>query len=253
MTASAAAQAERLRALHLADDPLILPNVWDAGSALAVEAAGFAAVATSSGAVARARGYEDGQRMPVDVAFGAVAEIARPVGLPVTADMEGGYGLDPAEFVERLLAAGAVGCNYEDSDHTGGGPLVDADVQAERIAGLRAAAGRAGVEIVINARVDTFVRRWPDSPDEQLAEGVRRARLYLDAGADCVYPITLADEATIAAFVEEVPGPVNIYFTRATLPLSRLRELGVRRISVGSGLYRVAMDAFVAGLDPLKG
>jgi 2-methylisocitrate lyase-like PEP mutase family enzyme len=245
-------QAERLRALHFGDDLLVLANVWDAGTARAVEAAGFPAVATSSAAVAKSRGFEDHEQMPADVAFGAVASIAAAVSVPVTADMESGYGLDPAEFVERLLAAGAVGCNYEDSDHRRPGQLRDAGEQAERIAGLRAAAQRAGVGIVVNARVDTFLLQ-AGSVDEQLAEGVRRARLYLDAGADCVYPIVLADDAVIGAFVEEVPGPVNILFTRAAPPLARLRELGVRRVSVGGGLYRSAMEAFAAGLEGLKG
>jgi len=244
--------AQRLRSLHFGSDLLVLPNVWDAGGALAVEAAGFPAVATSSVAVARSRGWDDGQQMPVDVAFAAVAEITRPVSVPVTADLEAGYGLGPGEFVERLLGAGAVGCNLEDTDHSKQQVLVDAAAQAAFIEAVREAAQRAGVGIVINARVDTFARHWPPSADEQLAEGVRRARLYLDAGADCVYPITLADDAMIGAFVEEVPGPVNIHFSRATPPLSRLRELGVRRVSVGGGLYRTAMEALVAQLDGLK-
>jgi 2-methylisocitrate lyase-like PEP mutase family enzyme len=230
--------------LHHGDDMLVLPNVWDAGGALLAEQAGFPAVATSSAAVARARGYEDGQDMPADIAFAAVAEISRPVAIPVTADMESGYGLDPADFAARLLAAGAAGCNYEDSDHSRPGELLDADGQAARIAAVRA----ASADLVINARVDTFVL----GVDNAFDEGVRRARLYLDAGADCVYPITLSDDAVIGAFVQAVSAPVNIYLHRGAPSLDRLRKLGVRRVSVGSGLYRTAMKAFTAGLDELR-
>ena len=245
--------AQRLRSLHFGDDVLVLPNTWDAGTARSVVAAGFPAVATSSAAVARALGHEDGEAMPADVAFEAVRSIAAAVDVPVTADLEGGYGLDAAEFVDRLLAAGAVGCNYEDTDHAAGGKtLKDAEEQANRIAGLRAAAMEAGVGIVINARVDTFARQI-GSVDEQLAEGVRRARLYLDAGADCVYPITLADDALIGAFIEEVAAPVNILMRAGVPPLARLKELGVRRVTFGSGLYRVVMRAFDEELAAIRG
>jgi 2-methylisocitrate lyase-like PEP mutase family enzyme len=243
-------KAQLLRSLHFGDTPLVLPNVWDPGSARVVEQAGFPAVATSSGAVANARGFEDHEHMPADVAFAAVAEIARSVSVPVTADMEAGYGLAPDEFVERLVDAGAVGCNFEDSDHRRPGELRDAEEQAERIAGLRAAAQGLDVGIVINARVDTFLLQ-AGSVDEQLAEGVRRARLYLDAGADCVYPITLTDDALIGAFVQESPGPVNILLFRNAPPIPRLRELGVRRVSVGGGLYRTAMKAFTEAVAAL--
>jgi 2-methylisocitrate lyase-like PEP mutase family enzyme len=249
--ATLAEQAQRLRSLHFGDDMLVLPNAWDAGTARTVAEAGFPAVATSSAAVARARGFEDHEAMPVPVAFGAVAEIAAVLDVPVTADMESGYGLDPAEFVERLLGAGAVGCNYEDSDHARPGELRDAGEQAGRIAGLRAAAEVAGVGIVINARIDTFVRQL-GTVDEQLAEGVRRARLYFDAGADCVYPITLADDAVIDAFLQEVGGPVNILMTPRAPSLLRLGQLGVRRVSFGSGLYCSAMDAFAGRVEEIR-
>lgn len=240
--------AQTLRSLHHRDRPLVLANVWDPGTARIVASRGAAAIATSSGAVAEANGHADHEQMPAEVAFQAVAAIVAAVpGLPVTADMEAGYGLAPVEFGERLLATGAVGCNYEDSDHTPpGGRLRDGEEQAQRIAGLRAAAPH----LVINARVDTFLLQ-AGSVDEQLAEGVRRSRLYLDAGADCVYPIGLADEAVIDAFIQQVPGPVNILYRRGAPSIERLAQLGVRRVSVGGGLYRTVMKAFTAALDEL--
>jgi 2-methylisocitrate lyase-like PEP mutase family enzyme len=233
-----------LRALHHGDDMLVLPNAWDAGTALAVQQAGFPAVATTSAGVARSRGYEDGEQMPADMAFAAVAEMARVLSVPLTADMESGYGLDAADFAERLRAAGAAGCNYEDTDHATGG-LRPADEQAGRIAGLR----QADAEVVINARVDTFVRHHPDA----MNEGIRRARLYLDAGADCVYPITLSDEAMIGEFVQAVSAPVNIYWHSHAPSLDRLRALGVRRVTFGSGLHHKTMRAFTAQLEGLLG
>lgn len=238
-------KADALRALHHGDRPLVLANVWDPGTARIVAARGAQAIATSSAAVAEANGHADHEQMPADVAFAAVAEIVDAVpDVPVTADMESGYGLAPEEFGARLAATGVVGCNYEDSDHTPpGGRLRDADEQAARIAALR----QAAPDLVINARVDTFLL---DAGG--LDEAVRRSLLYLDAGADCVYPIGLADEAVIGAFVEQVSGPVNILYRRGAPSIARLGELGVRRVSVGGGLYRTAMSAFTAALDELE-
>ena len=235
-------KADEFRALHNGDRLLLLANVWDAGGARIVEQSGYPAVATSSAAVALSHGYEDHEQMPADVAFAAVAEIARAVDVPVTADMESGYRLAPAEFAARLLDAGAVGCNYEDSDHAAPGSLLDAEFHAERIAVL----AEAGV--VVNARVDTFVVQREDAFDE----GVRRARLYREAGAACVYPIVLGDEALIESFVAAVDAPVNILLRHGAPSVGRLRQLGVRRASVGSGFYRVAMQAFAAEVEALK-
>ncbi|WP_327584453.1 isocitrate lyase/phosphoenolpyruvate mutase family protein [Nonomuraea sp. NBC_00507] len=220
-----------LRALHVPGSPLVLPNIWDAASALAVQEAGFPAVATGSAAVARVLGYADGEGTPVDEMMAAVSRITRAVDVPVTADVERGYGLKPAELVERLAAAGAVGCNLEDTDPRTG-ELLDAGVQAEFLAEVRAAAGQ---DLVINARIDTYLLGRTSTQ-----EALERARLYREAGADCVYPITLADEDGIRALVAEVGGPVNILFRPGTPSLGRLAELGVARISFGGGLHKAA-------------
>ncbi len=154
-----AEQAGTLRRLHTGPLPLVLPNAWDVASARLVMKAGFPVVATSSGAIAATLGYEDNDSMPVDEAFGVVARIARSVSVPVTADVEAGYRLSPTDLVERLLDAGAVGCNLEDTDHHGGAGLVDADENAERLRAVRQAASEAGVDIVLNARVDVLAPR----------------------------------------------------------------------------------------------
>jgi 2-methylisocitrate lyase-like PEP mutase family enzyme len=234
-----AEQAEALRALHHAGRPLVLLNAWDADSARAVEAAGFPAVATTSGGVAATLGYEDGERMPVNEAFAAVARMAGAVSVPVTADVESGYGLSAEELVSRLLAAGAVGCNLEDTDHAGGG-LVPAAAQAERVAAVKAAGRAAGVDVVVNARVDVYLQGGG------LDDALPRARLYKEAGADCVFPIFVSAEEDIAALVAEA-GAVNVYLRRSAPPLPRLAELGVARVTFGSAA-RKAAAAFLEGL-----
>ncbi|MGH9114630.1 MAG: isocitrate lyase/PEP mutase family protein [Acidimicrobiales bacterium] len=236
--ATLAARAQGLLAAHHANRPLLLPNVWDAASARAVEGAGFDAVATSSRAVAQVLGETDDDSTDPDLVFGWVARIARTVSVPVTADLEAGYRLAPAELVERLLEAGAVGCNLEDSDHHGGGVLVEAERQAAYLAGVRAASEAAGVHVVLNARVDAFIRHFGDE-GAQLREAITRGRLYTEAGADCVYPIAVAHNGEIAKLVDSVPGPLNVMARRGGFRISELATLGVRRISLASGLFQM--------------
>lgn len=243
---TAAGLAARLRAAHHATAPLVVANAWDAASALALVDAGFTTIATSSGAVARSLGYADGEGTPVDAMFAAIGRIvaavrSRGTAAAVTADIEHGYGLTADELAERLANAGAVGCNLEDSDPRTG-RLVEPDAQAERLAALRNAAAAAGTGLVINARVDVHVRA--DGPEAtRLARSTERARRYLAAGADCVFPITLASEPDIRAYVEAVGGPVNVLANARTPTLSRLAELGVARVSFGSGIHRLALAA----------
>ncbi|MEU3454496.1 isocitrate lyase/phosphoenolpyruvate mutase family protein [Micromonospora sp. NPDC006766] len=243
-------RAAALRALHRPAGPLILPNAWDAGSARAVVAAGFPAVATSSGAVAAALGHADGEATPVVEMFAAVARIAAAVPAPVTADLERGYGLRPVELVDRLLATGAVGCNIEDSDPRTG-ELSDVEEQVDLLAGIRAAAREAGVDLVLNARVDVHLRAY-GPPEGRLAEAVRRARRYRTAGADCVYPIMLADPEQIRSLVTEVNAPVNVFARPGAPGVAELTALGVARISFGSWLYAAARARTVEMLAAIR-
>jgi 2-methylisocitrate lyase-like PEP mutase family enzyme len=236
--------AAALKALHVPGKPLVLPNAWDADTAKLVEAAGFPVVATSSVAVAAALGFPDGEEAPAGEMFAAAARIVKAVGIPVTVDAESGYGLSGAELAGRLLDAGAVGCNFEDTDH-GTGQVRPVAEQAERIAALREAAGDG---LVINARVDSF--RGVDAA-EALAGGVARAKAYLEAGADCVYPIHLKTPELIAEFVQEVGGAVNVTAWPGTPGIAALAELGVARISLGGGLWqylRKQLEATLAGV-----
>lgn len=230
-------KADAFRALHRGSRPLILTNVWDVASAGVVEQAGFPAIATSSGAIAAALGFRDADSMPVDAAFAAVERVASYVSVPVSGDMEAGYRLPRDEFVHRLLEAGAVGCNYEDTDHHGDSDVVDAESHALRLKEIKGSAQQLGVDVVLNARVDVFAHRDPQAR-ETFDEGLRRAHLYLEAGADCVYPIRLSDEAMIGEFVSQVQAPINIMMRRDTPPIQRLAELGVARVSFAGWLMR---------------
>jgi 2-methylisocitrate lyase-like PEP mutase family enzyme len=233
-------KAAMLRNLHAGPGMLVMANAWDAASARAFEAAGFPAVATTSGGVAATLGYQDHEDAPADEMFAAAARIARAIAVPLTADLEAGYRLPPALIAQRAIAVGAAGVNLEDSDHHAGGVLVEAEQQAETLTAFKAAARAAGVDLVLNARVDVFIRRV-GTPAEQLAEGIRRGKLYREAGADCLYPIGLADEALIAAFVQGVGCPVNINARRGGAPLSRLAALGVRRVTYATTLFRESL------------
>lgn len=239
--AALAALADRLRAMHAGPGPLVLPNAWDVASALAVERAGASAVATTSSGVAATLGYPDGEAIGADEMLAIVSCIAAAVKLPVTADLEAGYGLAADELVARMLEAGAVGLNLEDTVRDGTEPRLEPmEPQAERIAAVRAAATAAGVRVVINARIDTFLR-GSGKPTELLADALVRGRAYLAAGADCVYPITLDDAEDIGRFVADVGGPVNILLRPGSPSLADLTRLGVSRVSVGGGLWRHAM------------
>jgi 2-methylisocitrate lyase-like PEP mutase family enzyme len=229
--------AERLRAMHRGPQPLILPNVWDPVSARAYAEAGFDALATSSSAVAATLGYADGQTPGEDM-LAAVARIARSADVPVTADIENGYGLPPAELAARLRAAGIAGCNLEDSDPVTR-TLTEPGRQADYLAAVRAAAGQ---ELVLNARVDVFIR--PGAADQAAAirDAVRRAEIYLSAGADCVYPI-IAPADALPELVREISGPVNAMYRPGGPTLAELAAFGVARISFGGGLHARVTEA----------
>jgi 2-methylisocitrate lyase-like PEP mutase family enzyme len=242
-----AEKAERLRALHHGDRPLVMPNAWDVASARSVETAGFAAVATTSGGVASSLGYPDGEAIPSDLMFAAVGRIAAAVDVPVTADIEAGYGLPAPELVEGVLHAGAVGINLEDSDRRGDLPLVPTAVHAERVAAVKEAARAARVDIVVNARVDVYVR----GVEPALELALERGRAYTDAGADCVFPILVRDEEHIAALVAAL-GTVNVLWRKGWPSLARLADLGVRRVSFGSGIHRSSIDHLDRVLTSIK-
>jgi len=241
-------RCDLLRSLHRRGFPLMLPNAWDAATAKAVAAAGFPAVATTSAAVAAALGYEDHEGAPAGEMLAAAARITRSVGVPVTVDAEAGYGMTAAELVAELKGMGAAGCNLEDSNHAAQ-TLRDPVQQAAWLRDVRQAASDQGYRLVINARIDVFVPSLVSgsggpTQGELMPEALRRAQAYLDASADCVYPIGLWEAGALAAFVSKCPGPVNVLRIPQAPSLAELAELGVARISYAGLLHRGVMEQF---------
>jgi 2-methylisocitrate lyase-like PEP mutase family enzyme len=248
-------RCDLLRSLHRPGDPLLLPNAWDVATARAVVAAGFPVVATTSGGVAATLGYEDHERAPGGEMLAAAARIASGVEVPVTVDAEAGYGMEPAELVAELRSMRAAGCNLEDSDYTAGG-LRDPDRHAEWLRAVRQAASEDGYGLVINARIDVFLGPFlagagPGTQAELVPEALRRANAYLEAGVDCVFPITLWEADALRRFTSEVRGAVNVVRLPQAPSLAELAALGVARVSWGVLLYGGAMRRFEEQLASL--
>lgn len=238
-----ARKAQAFRELHRGRDILLLPNAWDAGSARVFEQRGFAAVATTSGGMAWSLGHADGEHTPLDELLGAVARIARCIELPLSVDMETGYGATPsavAEAVRAVIGAGAVGINLEDG-LPGHGPLREQADAVARIRAAREAADATGVPIVINARVDLWMQPGDVAPAARLDEALQRARAYLAAGADCIFPLGLGDRDTLAAFVRALGAPVNVAALPGLPGLAELAQMGVARVSTATRFAALAL------------
>jgi 2-methylisocitrate lyase-like PEP mutase family enzyme len=238
-------KAEQLRQLHYGPNILVLPNAWDVASARILEELGFPAIATSSAAVAFSLGYPDGQRISREEMLGVVAKITNAVRVPVTADMEAGYGITPedmADMAKALVAAGAVGLNLEDVTGSEESSHVDTALQVEKIHSIREISASLGVPLVINARTDIYL--MPIGPAATRFERtVERLRAYREAGADCLFAPGVCDAETIAKLVKALDAPLNILVTVGTPPLKELEKIGVARASIGSGTMRAAMGA----------
>ncbi|MDP6774204.1 MAG: isocitrate lyase/phosphoenolpyruvate mutase family protein [Rhodospirillales bacterium] len=246
--------SEAFRKLHYGPDILILPNAWDAASARIIAAAGFPAIATTSAGIAFARGYPDGERIGRAEMLRDVACIVGCVDVPVTADLEAGYGPDAedvAETMRQAIKAGAAGLNLEDSSHDPDQPLFEMGRATERVAAARAAAA-AGVPVVINARTDGYILGF-ERNDELFADTVERANAYRAAGADCIFVPAVIDAGTIGRLAAEIDGPINILAGPGSPPLPELRALGVARVSIGSGLARAAYTVARRAADELLG
>jgi len=243
------AKAEAFLRMHDRSQILVLPNAWDAASARIFEDAGFTAVATTSAGVSYTAGYPDGEAIPLEDMVTIVRWIARAVAFPVTADIESGFGNSPSEVGEtvcRVIEAGAVGVNLEDtvhgSEHGTDRQLYDLPIAVERIRAARAAAEAAGVPIVINGRTDVFLLGIGEKAS-RFEHAVRRLNAYREAGADCLYPIGYLDAETIASLVKAINGPINVIGVPGTPRVSELQKLGVARVSTASGPARIAMTA----------
>ena len=226
---------ETFHALHAGPGILVVPNAWDAASAALMAEAGAKAVATSSAAMAWAHGYPDGDHLPAKKLLAMIAEMARVISVPLTADIEGGY-TDDLEIltatITAVVAAGAVGINLEDGRR-------DPELHARKLEAARRAADRAGVKLFINARADVYLKRLAEG-EAALAEMLRRAELYRSAGADGFFAPGVHDPQVIAALVQGVKLPLNIMGWPGVPAAAELEALGVRRLSSATGVFRAA-------------
>ncbi len=242
----------RLR--HRGIGVLVLPNAWDVASARVLEEVGFSAIATTSAGIAFSLGYPDGQRISRAEMIARIARIARAVKVPVTADLEWGYGSSPEEIARttrEVIEAGSVGMNLEDTSGRADQPLLPLDLVLEKIKAVRETAAALRVPLVLNARTDVYLLEG-ENPDADYAETVRRLVAFRDAGADCVFAPGLKDAKTIGLLVKDVACPLNILTVPGTPSIAELEKLGVARVSVGSGFMRATLGALRGMAEELK-
>ena len=238
-----ARRAQHFHALHHTDRPLVLPNAWDVITARLFEDSGFPAIGTTSFGIARAHGFRDGENAAMEVTLAMVARIASALDVPLTVDLEAGYADTPEEVAEngrRFIEAGAVGFNLEDGQADGDTPLADPGLQAEKIAALKSAGRSLGVPVFVNARTDVYWLRTATGP-ASLDAALARAERYVAAGADGIFLPGLTDLEAIAEAVDRIGVPINLLAGPNTPPLETLAELGVRRLSLGSGPVRATL------------
>ena len=245
-------QAVQFRQLHRGLNVLILPNAWDVASARIFEAAGFPAIATTSAGIAYSLGYADGQHIPREEMMARIGRITRAVHVPVTADIEAGYGPtveDIAKTTSELIQLGVVGMNLEDGSSDPNRPLIDLQLAVDKIGAARQAAVDA--QIVINARTDVYLLPGGD-PDVDYSEALRRSLAFRGAGADCVFAPGLKDAETIGRLAKAVACPLNILAGPGTPSIPELAKLGVARVSVGSGPMRATLGLLRRLAEELK-
>ena len=236
-------QAQLFFRLHQGPQVLVLPNAWDAASARIFEAAGFPAVATTSAGIAAALGYPDGEQISRQEMLEVVERLTRTVAIPVSADIEAGYGNTLEEIAQTarlVLEAGCVGINLEDGTGDPQHPLCDISYQVEKIHAIRAVADAAGIHLFINARTDVFFREVGGATD-RMEQALRRGNAYREAGADGIYYMDASGREMIARLVKETQAPVNILAGPGALPVQELAALGVARVSVGQYPMRATL------------
>jgi 2-methylisocitrate lyase-like PEP mutase family enzyme len=246
-------KAKTLLSLHTNGRLLLLPNVWNPIGARILEKKGYPAVATASAAISASLGYQDGEKIKRATAIELIGRIARSVAVPVTADIETGYGESLSELedtAQLVLEAGAVGVNIEDGLEWGGG-LRTIEDQCQRISAFRQFADRCGVHLVINARTDSFVSSLFTNKEEAMEEAVTRARAFSEAGADCFYPVGPGDKVTVRSLRDRIETPINILGSPTAVPLSIMREIGVNRVSFGPYIFRSCTRKFENIADDL--
>lgn len=246
-------KAQAFLSMHTNDKLLVLPNIWNPIGARILAAKDFPAVATASEAVSASLGYEDGEKIKRSTLMDIITRIARSVDIPVTVDIEKGFGESISKLQETILQvidSGVVGINIEDSIGQGGA-LRPIDEQCERIAAVREVSGQQRLHLVINARVDSFLSGFFQEKEEKIEDAVVRAKAYSEAGADCIYPIGPGDLETVRILRNRIASPINILATPAAEPLTVLEEIGINRVSFGPFIFRSCLRKFVDIVDKL--
>jgi 2-methylisocitrate lyase-like PEP mutase family enzyme len=236
-------KAIQFRQLHRGPGVLILPNAWDVASARIFEDAGFPAIATTSAGIAFSLGHPDGQRIPREEMMARIGRITRAVHVPVSADVESGYGPtaeDAAKTTRELIQMGVIGMNLEDASGRRDQPLSSLELAVEKIKAAREAAAKMQAQILINARTDIYLLTG-GNPDADYSEVLRRLLAFRDAGADCVFAPGLKDANTIGRLAKAVECPLNVLAVTGTPSIAELANLGVARVSVGSGPMRATL------------
>lgn len=259
-----ARKAEDFRQLHHQNTPLILPNIWNPLGALMLQKMDYKAVATSSSAIAQTLGWPDGEKLPFDLLLKSLKLISDKVSIPVSADVESAYASTENELEENinlLLDTGIAGINYEDSDKKTG-ELIPIEDQVRRIHLIRKISEARDIPLFINARIDTYTHGDHLTFDQKLQETVKRAEAYKNAGADCVFPILITYSSHIKTLISEVDLPLNVMVFPGIPDLKELAQMGVKRISLGGGFMKIALQPMkklaerlqnLEGLDELFG
>jgi 2-methylisocitrate lyase-like PEP mutase family enzyme len=254
ITSEQKAKAQTFLSLHTNGELLILPNIWNPIGARVLEYQGYPAVATASAAVAESLGYEDGENIKLETMLEILFRISRSVNVPVTADIEAGYA-DTIEALKenslRVMETGVVGVNLEDSIIETG-PLRSETEQCERIAAVREVASRHDLHLVINARADSFLSDSFNSWEERIEAAIRRAKSYVEAGADCIYPIGPGDPETLSQLRKRISAPINIFASPKAISLKDLHQLDINRVSFGPQVFRTCLSKFVGITAELK-
>ncbi len=246
-------KAQTLLSLHTNGRLLLLPNIWNPIGARVLQAKGYTAVATASAAISATLGYEDGEQIKRDTLLDILRRIARSVDVPVTADIEAGFADSIPELKENIhliIASGVVGINIEDSLEEGGRLRAVAE-QCERITAVRDAANAQAIHLLINARVDSFLLGEMHSKEEKMADAIMRANAYVEAGADCVYPIGPGDKETVSRLRQHISAPINILASPSAASLATLQAIGINRVSFGPFIFRSCLSKFVDIVDAL--
>jgi 2-methylisocitrate lyase-like PEP mutase family enzyme len=237
-------KAQHFHDLHHMDKMLILPNIWDALGASLLEDLGYPAIATASAAIAYTNGYRDGENISFSAVLQVLKKIVRQVNIPVSADIESGYARTDIELkrnIEKIIDTGIVGINFEDSDKKSNA-LYPIDIQCHRIAIIRKTAGEAGIPLFINARTDVYIQEnEPVTQEAKFEETVKRAKAYLNAGADCIFPIVMKEKTDIQNLFSALKCPMNILTVPGIPDFKTLSEIGVARVSLGPSFLKLAI------------